>query len=275
MSIAFRNNVNVTGAGPATIIFSHGYGCDQSMWRHIAPVYSTRFKVVLFDLVGSGGSNLSAYDRNRYGTLDGYADDLLEIVEEFAEGPVFFIGHSVSATIGMIAGTRKPGLFAGHVMVSPSPCYINDGDYVGGFNEEDIAGLLEMMHMNFFQWSAKVAPMIAGAAGGRSTQNELIGSFCRNDPDIAKHFAEVVFRGDHRALVPQLADPVLILQCSDDLIAPREVGEYMHRQLPDSEMKIIHNDGHCPHMTAPGVACGLIEGFIDQRLGQTAKTTGR
>ncbi len=263
MNIGVRNNVNVTGNGPATLIFSHGYGCDQSMWRHIAPAYASRFKVVLFDLVGSGGSNLSAYDRSRYGKLDGYADDLREIVAHFGQGPVYYIGHSVSATIGMIAGIAQPGLFAGHVMVSPSPCYINDDDYVGGFNEEDIAGLLEMMHVNFFQWSAKVAPMIAGASGGRSAQNELTGSFCRNDPDIAKHFAEVVFRGDHRALVPQLADPVLILQCSDDLIAPREVGEYMHRHLPDSTLKIIHNDGHCPHMTAPGVASDLILDFVD------------
>ncbi len=263
MSITSRNNVRCTGAGPSTLIFGHGFGCDQSMWRHIAPAMSARFKVVLFDLVGSGGSDLAAYDRHRYATLDGYAGDLSDIAAQFGEGPIFYIGHSVSAAIGMIAGIREPDLFAGHVMVSPSPCYINDGQYVGGFNEEDIAGLLEMMHANFYKWSAQVAPMIAGASGGRETQNELTGSFCRNDPDIARHFAEVTFRSDHRALVPLLADPVLILQCSDDLVAPREVGEYMHRHLPDSRLKVIQNDGHCPHLTAPGIAHGLIEHFID------------
>lgn len=270
MTLAATHNVTCKGSGPATLVFCHGFGCDQTMWRHIVPALSARFKVVLFDLAGCGKSDLAAYDRDKYASLEGHASDVVAITGQYGEGPVFFIGHSVGASIGMLAGVGHPAMFAGHVMVSPSPCYINHGDYVGGFNEDDIDALLQLMDDNYDKWSASVAPMIMGAAGGQAMQQELNDRFCRNDRAIARHFARVTFRGDHRALVPLLTDPVLVLQSSDDLIAPREVGEYMHRHLPRSRLQIIHNDGHCPHMTAPAAAAALIDGFILQCLGQAA-----
>lgn len=262
MTIEQRNNVKVTGNGPITMLLAHGFGCDQSMWRFLAPNYVDRYRVITFDMVGSGKSDLTAYDRSKYDTLHGYADDVLEIIEEYADGPVIFVGHSVSAMIGMLAAIKMPQRFASQVMVGPSPSYINDGEYVGGFAREDIEELLETMDSNYLGWSSNLAPAIMGAPDQPQLAEELTNSFCRTDPDIAKHFARATFLSDHRADVPKCTTPTLILQCSDDMIAPLAVGEYMQHKLPASTLRIIENVGHCPHMSAPTESSQAIDEFL-------------
>lgn len=262
MSSRERHNVNVTGTGPATMVFAHGFGCDQNMWRLMAPSFEDRYRTILYDLVGSGRSDLSAYDRARYDSLQGHADDLVEVVREFAEGPVVFVGHSVSAMIGLLAGIAAPELFEAHVMLGPSPCYINDGDYVGGFSREDIDSLLETMEGNYLGWSSTMAPAIMGAPGQPELAEELTNSFCRTDPDIAAHFARVTFLSDNRADLTRLHAPALILQCSDDLIAPRAVGDYLQRTLADATLRVIENVGHCPHLSAPCASIAAMDEFL-------------
>jgi sigma-B regulation protein RsbQ len=266
MRVRTRNNVTVTGHGNATMVFAHGFGCDQTMWRLLTPAFQDRFRIVAFDHVGSGASDLSAYDRDKYGTLHGYAADLLEIIDAFAEGPVIFVGHSVSTMIGLLATIQAPERFAAQVMVGPSPCYINDGDYVGGFARSDIDELLDTMDSNYLGWSSNLAPVIMGAQDQPQLTAELTSSFCRNDPEIARHFAKVTFLSDHRADVPKSSTPALILQCSDDLIAPRTVGDYLHRHLPRSTVHIIDNVGHCPHMSAPSASSRAIDEFLSKNL---------
>jgi sigma-B regulation protein RsbQ len=266
MSVISRNNVRVDGNGAATMVFAHGFGCDQTMWRFLAPAFGERFRTIAFDLVGSGGSDLGAYDRTKYGSLHGYADDLLEILDECATGPVVFVGHSVSTMIGLLATIKAPERFAAQVMVGPSPCYINDGDYIGGFAREDIDELLETLDANYLGWSSSLAPVIMGAPGRPDLSAELQDRFCRNDPDIAKHFARVTFLSDHRADLAHSKVPALILQCSDDLIAPRTVGDYLHRHLPNSTLHVIENVGHCPHMSAPTESSRAIDAFLAHTL---------
>lgn len=266
MKIEQRNNVKVAGSGPVTMLLAHGFGCDQSMWRFLAPNYVDRFRVITFDMVGSGKSDLSAYDRSKYGDLHGYADDVLEIIQDYAAGPVIFVGHSVSSIIGMLATIKMPERFASQVMIGPSPCYINDSEYVGGFAREDIEELLETMDSNYLGWSSNLAPAIMGAPDQPKLAEELTNSFCRTDPDIAKHFARVTFLSDHRSDVPKSTTPTLILQCSDDMIAPIAVGEYMHDKLPNSTLRIIENVGHCPHMSAPTKSSQAIDEFLASTL---------
>lgn len=262
MTVQQRNNVKVSGEGPATIFFAHGFGCDQNMWRLMQPTYAKRYRTVLFDLVGSGNSDLSAYDAKKYGALHGYADDVLEIIQEFSEGPTIFVGHSVSAIIGMLADLKAQGSIAAHAMVGPSPCYINDGDYIGGFTRDDIDGLLVTLESNYLGWSSNMAPAIMGAPDQPELGVELVNSFCRTDPEIAKHFARATFLSDHRADVGKVNTPVLILQSSDDFIAPVSVGEYMQRTLPRGTLKIIDNVGHCPHLSRPGPSADAIDAFL-------------
>jgi len=262
--IQSRNNVRISGNGSATMVFAHGFGCDQTMWRYLIPTYQERFRTICFDLVGSGGSDLTAYRREKYGTLHGYAEDLLEIVDEFASGPVIFVGHSVSTMIGMLATIKSPEKFSAQIMVGPSPCYINDGDYVGGFSREDIDELLETMEANYLGWSSNLAPAIMGAPDRPDLRAELTNSFCRNDPDIAKHFAQVTFLSDHRKDVARSSVPALILQCSDDMVAPLSVGDFLHKNLPASTLRIIENVGHCPHMSAPTESSHAIDSFLAQ-----------
>jgi sigma-B regulation protein RsbQ len=262
MTVAHRNNVRVLGDGPVTMVFSHGFGCDKNMWRFLASQYSKRFKTVTFDLVGAGGSDVMAYEPAKYASLSGYADDLLEIVDEFATGPVIFVGHSVSAMIGLLAGIRLPEKFAAHVMVGPSPCYINDGDYVGGFSRDDIDSLLDTLESNYLGWASSMAPAIMGAPTQPELSEELTNSFCKTDPDIAKHFARVTFLGDNRADLQNLTAPTLILQSSDDLIAPLTVGEYLHRNLPNGMLRVVENVGHCPHLSAPSASADAMDEFL-------------
>ena len=262
MDIRARHNVTVSGSGPVTMMFAHGFGCDQNMWRLLAPAYGERYRTVLYDLVGSGRSDLDAYDRSKYGTLEGHADDVLAIIDALGTGPVVFVGHSVSAMIGVLAGNKQPDRFSGHVMVGPSPCYINDGDYHGGFSRADIDGLLDTLESNYLGWSSTMAPAIMGAPEQPELGVELTNSFCRTDPEIAKHFARVTFLSDHRAELPRVSVPSLIVQCSDDIIAPRAVGEYMQRMMPRSMMRVVENVGHCPHLSAPSASSAAIDEFL-------------
>jgi sigma-B regulation protein RsbQ len=262
MNLSVRNNVRVSGDGPATMFFAHGFGCDQNMWRVLEPVYAKRYRTVLFDLVGSGGSDLSAYDSKKYASLNGYADDVLEIVREFRQGPALFVGHSVSAMIGMLANLADPSLFGAQLMIGPSPCYINDGEYVGGFARKDIESLLETLESNYLGWSSTMAPAIMGAPQQPELGVELTNSFCRTDPEIAKQFARATFLSDNRADLPRLTTPTLIVQCNDDLIAPVAVGKYLERQIPHCTLAIIDNVGHCPHLSAPTACSDAIDHFL-------------
>jgi len=264
VSVLRRNNVQISGSGPATLFFAHGFGCDQNMWRLLAPAYGVRYRTVLFDLVGSGGSDLTAYDPTKYGSLQGYADDVVEMVRELAAGPTIFVGHSVSAMIGMLANIAAPELFAAQIMIGPSPCYINDGDYVGGFTRRDIESLLETLESNYLGWASNMAPAIMGVPEQPQLSTELTNSFCRTDPQIAKQFARVTFLSDVRDKLPQLTGPTLILQCDEDIIAPVAVGQYMHRILPRSTLAIIDNVGHCPHLSAPSASAAAIDAFLAQ-----------
>ena len=262
MSVLQRNQVKVQGTGKTCLVFSHGFGCDQNMWRLLAPRYAARFRTVTFDHVGSGMSDLRAYVRQKYDSLDGYAGDVNEIIDEVADGPVIFVGHSVSAMIGVLADLERPGRLLGHVMVGPSPCYLNDGDYVGGFDRADIDELLATMGSNYLGWSSNMAPAIMGSPERPELAQELTNSFCRTDPAIAEQFARVTFLSDHRADLARLQTPSLILQCSDDLVAPRSVGEYMHRTMARSMLRIIENVGHCPHLSAPSASAAAMEEFL-------------
>jgi sigma-B regulation protein RsbQ len=266
MSIQIRHQVRVAGKGAATLVFIHGFGCDQTMWRFLAPAFEDRFRTVTYDLAGSGQSDLSAYDRDKYATLHGHAADLLEVLDAVGPGPAVLVGHSVGATIGMLATIAAPQRFLAQVMVGPSPCYINDGDYVGGFNRADIDGLIEAMDNNYLAWSQNVAPMIMGAPNQPMLSEELAARFCHNEPAIARHFARATFYSDHRADVPRSTVPALVLQCSDDLIAPREVGDWLQRHLPHSILHVVRNVGHCPHMSAPTESSRVIDNFLAHAL---------
>jgi sigma-B regulation protein RsbQ len=265
MDVRKRNKVRVGGSGTDTLFFAHGYGCDQNMWRLLEPAYAARYRTVLFDHVGAGESDLSAYNAEKYATLAGYADDVVEIVQEFGEGRSIFIGHSVSAMIGLLADLASPGLFAAHAMVGPSPCYVNDDGYLGGFSKEDVDSLLRTLEGNYLGWSSNMAPAIMGAPGQPELSAELVNSFCRTDPDIAARFARATFLSDYRAELPRLRTPALIVQCDDDIIAPIAVGEYMARTLPDADLVVVENVGHCPHLSAPGACADAIDTFLARR----------
>jgi sigma-B regulation protein RsbQ len=263
MDVIARNNVTVSGrADGRPMLFAHGFGCDQNMWRHVAPAFADEYRIVLFDHVGAGGSDLSAYEPGRYASLDGYADDVLEICGELGLERVIFVGHSVSAMIGVLAAKREPERFERLVLIGPSPRYVDEDDYVGGFSAEDIDGLLESLESNFLGWSGQMAPAIVGNPDRPELGEELTNSFCRTDPEIAKQFARVTFLSDNRADLPAVRTPSLILQCSDDVIAPRAVGEYVHARLPRSELVLLEATGHCPNLSAPDETIAAIRAFL-------------
>jgi sigma-B regulation protein RsbQ len=252
----------VRGDHADAIIFAHGFGCDQNMWRFVAPAFEDKFKTVLFDNVGAGKSDLSAYSFEKYGSLQGYVDDLIEIVRELKLEKPVFVGHSVSALVGLLAQAKSPGLFRSLVLVGPSPCYINDDDYVGGFTREQLEELLQTLEDNHLGWSASMAPVIMANADRPELGEELSASFCRTDPDIAAHFARVTFLSDHRSDLGPTGAPTLILQCSNDVIAPNEVGEYLHGRLPGSTLVVMKATGHCPNLSAPEETVRLIREFL-------------
>jgi len=232
------------------------------MWRWVAPAFQPSHRVVLFDHVGAGKSDTSAYDRQKYATLDGYATDILEICHELRLSDVVFVGHSVSAMIGVLAANREPDLFKALVLVGPSPRYIDDEGYVGGFSRQDIEGLLVSLDSNYLGWSQSMAPAIMGNADRPELGEELTNSFCRTDPEIAGHFARVTFFSDNRQDLDAVRTPALILQCSEDVIAPRSVGDFVHRQIPDSRLVVMKATGHCPNLSAPDETIQAIEGFL-------------
>jgi sigma-B regulation protein RsbQ len=244
------------------MMFAHGFGCDQNMWRLVVPAFEESHRVVLFDHVGAGQSDASAYDRQKYGTLDGYAADVLEICRELQLTDVVFVGHSVSAMMGVLAAKQEPGRFKALVLVGPSPRYINDADYVGGFSRQDIEGLLESLDSNYLGWSSSMAPAIMGNADRPELGEELTNSFCRTDPSIAAHFARVTFFSDNRQDLRHVTIPTLILQCSEDVIAPYAVGDYVHRQMPSSQLVIMKATGHCPNLSAPDETVAAIKAFL-------------
>ena len=258
-----RNRVRVSGVPDGRpMVFAHGFGCDQEMWRLVVPAFETDHRVVLFDYVGSGRSDLSAYDPVRYGSLEGYAADVVEICRELDLDDVVLVGHSVSAMIGVLAAARAPELFGALVMVGPSPRYVDNGDYVGGFSREDIAALLESLDSNHLGWSAAMAPVIMGNPDRPELTAELTNSFCRTDPDIARQFARVTFLSDNRADLPGVRVPTLVLQCTADAIAPEAVGRYVHEHVPGSVYTLLSATGHCPHLSAPAETTAAIRAFL-------------
>ena len=263
MSVIARNRVRVSGVDDGRpMVFAHGFGCDQEMWRLVAPAFAVDHRVVLFDHVGSGRSDLSAYDPVKYGSLEGYAADIVEICRELALDDVVFVGHSVSAMMGVLAAACDPGLFGALVMVGPNPRYIDDGDYTGGFTREDIAALLESLDSNHLGWSAALAPVVMGNPDRPELTAELTNSFCRTDPYIARQFARVTFLSDNRADLPGVRVPTLVLQCTADAIAPEAVGRYVHEQIPGSVLTRLAATGHCPHLSAPGETTAAIRAFL-------------
>ena len=262
MSILERNNVKQSGHGKTAMVFAHGFGCDQNMWRFVAPAFEESFRTILFDHVGAGGSDLSAYDPSKYSDLSGYADDLVELCRELNVRSGVFVGHSVSSMIGVLASLKAPELFGKLVLVGPSPCYINDGDYSGGFTKEQIEELLESLDDNHMGWSAAMGPTIMGNPDSPELAEELTNSFCRTDPEIAKAFARVTFLSDNRADLASVRTPTLILQCSDDVIASTQVGEYVHKNMPGSEFILLAATGHCPNLSAPAEVISAIRAYV-------------
>jgi sigma-B regulation protein RsbQ len=263
MSVMSRNNVKIYGNGVQTMLLAHGFGCDQNMWRHVIPAFRDRYRVVAFDHVGAGGSDLSAYDFTKYGTLDGYAADIVEIGRELGLSDAIFVGHSVSSMMGVLASAQAPRMFSKLVLVGPSPRYINDGDYEGGFTEEQIVELLDFLDSNHMGWSEAMAPVIVGNPERPELAEELTNSFCRTDPEIAKHFARVTFMGDNRSDLDHVKVPSLILQCAEDVIAPVSVGHYLHGRLPDSKLVLMKATGHCPNLSHPQETVDAIRSFLD------------
>jgi sigma-B regulation protein RsbQ len=266
-----RNNVKVAGRGTQPMLFAHGFGCDQNMWRFVAPAFEEDYRVVMFDYVGSGKSDLGAYDAKRYGSLEGYAQDVLDIVHALDLQDVIFVGHSVSSMIGVLAANREPERFARLVLLVPSARYINEAPgYVGGFERADLEGLLEMMDRNFIGWANFLAPVIMKNPDQPELGAELEASFCSTDPVIARRFAEATFFADNRADARDVKVPALIVQASDDAIAPQSVGEFLHRTMPGSTYRLLDVTGHCPHMSHPDETIGAIREY----LGATPSVAG-
>ncbi|HKR64199.1 MAG TPA: alpha/beta hydrolase [Thermoanaerobaculia bacterium] len=258
-----RNNVKVLGKGTRPMMFAHGFGCDQNMWRFVVPAFENDYRIVLFDYVGAGRSDLSAYDPKRYSTLDGYAQDVLDIVGALDLRDLIFVGHSVSSTIGVLAANREPDRFAELILIGPSPRYINDPpDYWGGFERADIEGMLDTMDRNYIGWATTLAPAIMKNPDRPELARELESSFCSTDPQIARRFAEATFFADNRADLGHVRIPSLVMQCSEDAIAPTMVGEYVARNIPASTLRYMSATGHCPHLSHPGETIDAIREYL-------------
>ncbi len=267
MGVVERHHVRVSGMPDGEpMVFAHGFGCDQTMWRHVAPTFEATHRVVLFDHLGAGGSDLSAYDPVRHASLRGYADDVLALIVELELPPVVFVGHSVSAMIGLLAAASRPELFSRLVLVGPSPRYIDDDDYRGGFSSEDIDELLATMDANYLGWAQHLAPVIMGVPERPELGEELTSSFCRTDPVIARRFARATFLADNRADLERVVTPSLVLQCREDVIAPLVVGQYVHEHLAGSELVVLDAIGHCPQLSAPLLVIDAIQDYLSSEL---------
>jgi sigma-B regulation protein RsbQ len=262
MDVLKRNNVIVKGKGSSPIMFAHGFGCDQNMWRYVVPAFEDKYKIILFDLVGSGNSDLNSYSTEKYSRLEGYADDIIEIAHALWVEQLIFVGHSVSAMIGVIAAQKEPDLFSSLILVGPSPCYFIDEDYHGGFTKDQLEELLTALDSNHLGWSMSMAPVIMANPERPELGNELANSFCRTDPKIARHFARTTFLSDYRHVLKGVTHPTLILQCSDDVIAPVEVGKYLREHLPTSTLMVMKATGHCPNLSAPEETISAIKSFL-------------
>ena len=274
-SVLFRNNVTVTGRGTQPMLFAHGFGCDQNMWRFVAPAFEDQYRVVLFDYVGCGQSDISAYDPARYASLDGYVQDVLDVCHALDLRDVVFVGHSVSSIVGILAAKREPDRFSRLVLIGPSPRYINDApDYVGGFEQRDIEGLLETMETNYIGWANFLAPAIMKNPDRPELSRELEASFCSTDPVIARRFAQATFLSDNRDDLAGTQVPSLIMQCSDDIIAPLPVGDYLHRMLPGSTLRVLRATGHCPHMSHPEETIAVMRDYLRDSFSAERTTQG-
>lgn len=262
MTATRRHNLQTLGQSGPLMIFAHGFGCDQNMWRFVAPQFANDFRVALFDHVGAGKSDLGAWSAEKYQTLQGYADDVIELLRELSLGPAVFVGHSVSAMIGVIAARSAPDLFSHLVLVGPSPRYIDDQEYVGGFSADQIEEMLDFLDNNHMGWSAAMAPVIMGNPDQPDLAEELTNSFCRTDPDIARHFARTTFTSDNRADLAHVTVPTLILQCREDIIAPAAVGAFVQKAIAGSVLVTLDATGHCPNLSAPDATAAAIRRFL-------------
>jgi sigma-B regulation protein RsbQ len=261
-NILERNYVNVFGRGTQPLMFAHGFGCGQNMWRFMTPAFEDNYRIILFDYVGSGKSDVKAYKAERYSRLDGYARDVIEICDALGLRDVIFVGHSVSSIIGVLASIERPELFRELIQIVPSPCYLNDAAYTGGFERADIEGLLEMMDKNYIAWANFLAPVIMKNPDKPELRQELEESFCSTDPEIARRFAEATFFSDNRADVSKVKTPSLIIQLTDDAIAPVSVGEFLHKNTPNSTLRLLDASGHCPHMSHPQETIEIIKDYL-------------
>ena len=260
-----RNNVTVKGSGSQPIVFAHGYGCDQFMWRFVYPAFLEDYKVILFDHVGSGNSDESFYNVQKYNSLEGYADDILEICHALELENVILVGHSVSSMISLLAANKKPSLFSNIIMIGPSPCYIDKEEYKGGFSQQDIDELLETLESNYLGWASTMAPVIMANPEKPELGDELTNSFCRTNPEIAKHFAKVTFLSDNREDLDDLKIPTLIIQCEEDAIAPLAVAYYVNSKITSSTLELIDATGHCPNLSAPEETINAIKNYLEKK----------
>ena len=265
-NVLVRNHVHVRGTGPDVLLYANGFGCNQTMWNAVTPTFATTHKQVLFDYVGSGQSDLTAFNPTRYSNLDGYASDVLEVCDALGlEEGVTFIGHSVGCSIGLLASIRRPKLFKQFVLLGPNPCFVNHPpDYVGGFERKDLQELLELMDKNYIGWAQYLAPVVAGPDGGATVSHTLSESFCSTDPVAARVFAQATFFADNRADLPLVTRPCLILQHRQDSLAPLSVGNYLHQHLRGSTLKILEAAGHCAHLSHPELVARAIRDFVER-----------
>jgi len=261
--VLHRNNVTIHGNGSQTLIFAHGFGCSQKTWQEVAAGFENDYRVILFDYVGAGQSDLAAYDSKKYSTLEGYAQDILDICEVLDVRDAVLIGHSVSCMIAVIASIKKPAYFKGLVFVSPSPYFFSDAQYDGGLKREDIDGLFSMMESNYLGWSSMMAPMIMGNQDRPELGEALAGSFCSTDPNIAREFAKVTFYSDNRDFLPLLNVKSLTLQCADDMLAPTRIGEYISQHASQNTLVKMKATGHCPHLSAPDETIAAIRSYLN------------
>ncbi|WP_373080378.1 alpha/beta fold hydrolase [Zhongshania sp.] len=263
IDILLRNNVKIIGSGDQTLVMAHGFGCDQNMWRFLTPAFEKKYRIILFDYVGSGNSTLSTYSSKRYSQLDGYSQDIIEICDALQLRDAAFIGHSVSCMIGLIASIARPDLFSSLTMICPSPCFLNHPpEYMGGFEREDLEELIALMDKNYIGWANYLAPLVLGVVNKESFLDELSGSFCSTDPVIAKNFAKATFFEDRRSLLKVTPLPCLLLQSQDDTLAPLGIGEYMNQQIQNCELHVVDAHGHCLHMTNPDDISHIIDAFM-------------
>ncbi|SEL28313.1 alpha/beta fold hydrolase [Halomonas daqiaonensis] len=265
-SILRRNNVTLTGSGSKTLMLLHGFGCDQNMWRFLVPALGDDYRLVLLDYVGMGKSDLSAFDPERYDSLEGYAQDILDVTEALELDEVTLIGHSVSGIISLLAAIQAPERFSRLIMLSPSPCFLNmPPDYYGGFEYQDLKDLIDLMDKNYIGWASTLAPLVMGTSNDDVQVKELTESFCSTDPLVAKTFAKATFFSDYRHILPRARHPVMLLQSSKDTLAAPHVGRYMHDRLPDSELRIIDAEGHCPHMSHPQAVLANLQEWLPEK----------